>query len=66
MSELRLGETLVTVFDRVFRTTDDTILCGGATEPFYEPGSPSVIQQIMSKKITKFRYVALGRGVSRR
>ena len=43
MSELRLGETLVTVFDRVFRTTDDTILCGGATEPFYEPGSPSVI-----------------------
>lgn len=40
MSELRLGETLVTVFDRVFRTTDDTILCGGATEPFYEPGSP--------------------------
>ena len=43
MSEWHLGDRLVTVFDRVFRTTEGTVLRGGAAEPYYEPGSPSVI-----------------------
>lgn len=43
MSESRLSDVLVTVFNKVFKTTDDTVLRGGAAEPYYEPGSPSVI-----------------------
>ena len=43
MSEGHLGGRLVAVFDRIFRTTEDTVLRGGAAEPYYEPGLPSVI-----------------------
>ena len=43
MSQHSLGEALVGVFNRVFQAADATILCGGAAEPYYEPGAPSVI-----------------------
>ena len=43
MSQKPLGEALVGVFNRVFQAADATILCGGASEPYYEPGAPSVI-----------------------
>ena len=43
MSQQSLVEALVGVFNRVFQAADDTILCGGADEPYYEPGAPSVI-----------------------
>ena len=43
MSQQSLGEALVGVFNHVFQAADATILCGGAAEPYYEPGAPSVI-----------------------
>ena len=43
MSQQSLVEALVGVFNRVFQAADATILCGGADEPYYEPGAPSVI-----------------------
>ena len=43
MSQHSLGEALVRVFNRVFQAAEATILCGGAAEPYYEPGAPSVI-----------------------
>ena len=43
MSQHSLSEALVGVFNRVFQAAEATILCGGAAEPYYEPGAPSVI-----------------------
>ena len=43
MSDRFFGESVIAVFNDVFRETDDTVLRGGAAEPFYEPGAPSVI-----------------------
>ena len=62
MSEGHLGDRLVAVFDRVFRTTEDTVLRGGAAEPYYEPGSPSVIH--FRETLTEVLYTKLLTGVS--
>jgi len=43
VSQHSLGEALVGVFNRLFQAAEATILCGGAAEPYYEPGAPSVI-----------------------
>jgi elongation factor P hydroxylase len=43
VSQQPLGEALVGVFNRVFQATDATILLGGADEPYYVPGAPSVV-----------------------
>ncbi len=43
MNHQFFGEALVDVFNGVFQATDATTLCGGADEPYYEPGAPSVI-----------------------
>ncbi|MEC8158959.1 MAG: elongation factor P hydroxylase [Pseudomonadota bacterium] len=43
MSDRCFGESVIAVFNGVFRETDHTVLRGGAAEPFYEPGAPSVI-----------------------
>ena len=43
MSQHSISEALVGVFNRVFQAAEATILCGGAAEPYYEPGAPSVI-----------------------
>lgn len=31
---------LIRLFDNVFSVSDETVLIGGANEPFYQPGSP--------------------------
>jgi len=43
VSQQPLGEALVAVFNHVFQAADATVLCGGAAEPYYQPGTPSVI-----------------------
>ena len=43
MSQYPLAQSLIGVFNRVFHAADATILRGGAAEPYYEPGAPSVI-----------------------
>jgi elongation factor P hydroxylase len=43
MSDRFFGASVIAVFNDVFRETDDTVLRGGAAEPYYEPGAPSVI-----------------------
>ena len=39
MSDRCFGESVIAVFNGVFRETDHTVLRGGAAEPFYEPGA---------------------------
>lgn len=43
LTEERLAETLVAVFDDLFAGALATVLRGGADEPFYEPGSPATV-----------------------
>ena len=43
LMEERLAETLVAAFDDLFEESLGTVLCGGADEPFYEPGNPATV-----------------------
>ena len=38
--ELLYSRQLMCLFNREFALSDKTILIGGATEPYYQPGSP--------------------------
>ena len=42
MDDVDLSEKLVSLFDAAFER-ENTVLRGGASEPFYQPGMPSVI-----------------------
>lgn len=36
-------DCVIDCFNRIFRGSEETILVGGADEPYYEPGSPNII-----------------------
>lgn len=43
MDDRHLSTLLVDVFNATFFDSEATLLCGGAVEPFYQSGAPSII-----------------------